>query len=197
MSVAKATKEQLGNAVHQNKALSQTGLLERLFSKLFQGLVYAQIWEDPVCDIKGLDLKPGARIVSITSGGCNMMSYLTTAPASILTVDLSPAHTALARLKLTAAQTLTQEQFYQFFGHANRPTNPALYRSHIALHLDATSRAYWEGRTLFRPRISMFARGFYQFGLLGRFLRAAHFVSRFGGLRFAPLFEAKTLEEQK
>jgi S-adenosylmethionine-diacylglycerol 3-amino-3-carboxypropyl transferase len=48
-----------------------------------------------------------------------------------------------------------------------------------------------------RRRISMFARGFHRFGILGRFLGAVHIVSWLGGLRYAPLLAARTLEEQR
>ena len=41
--------DRLGAAVQgrANSALSKEGLLERLFTFLFRGLVYPQIWEDP------------------------------------------------------------------------------------------------------------------------------------------------------
>ena len=45
------TTDIIGDAVYQNKALSREGGLERLFAMLFRGLVYPQIWEDPVCDM--------------------------------------------------------------------------------------------------------------------------------------------------
>jgi S-adenosylmethionine-diacylglycerol 3-amino-3-carboxypropyl transferase len=35
-----------------------------------------------------LDLGPGKRILTIASGGCNIMSYLTVVPAGISAVDL-------------------------------------------------------------------------------------------------------------
>ncbi|QHQ36628.1 DUF3419 family protein [Algicella marina] len=197
MSVAKATREQLGAAVHQNKALSRTGMLERMFSSLFQGLVYAQIWEDPDCDMEALEITPEKNLVSISSGGCNMMSYLSRSPASILVVDLSPAHVALARLKLKAAEVLTQEQFYDLFGHADRASNPALFDSHLAPELDETTRNYWQGRRVLARRINMFARGFYRYGVLGRFLTSAHWLAWLGGVKFDKLLAARTLEEQQ
>ena len=49
----RASREQLAVAVHQNGALSREGALERLFTFLFSGLVYPQIWEDPVVDMDG------------------------------------------------------------------------------------------------------------------------------------------------
>ncbi|PWR04024.1 DUF3419 domain-containing protein [Meridianimarinicoccus roseus] len=198
MSQTDLARQQLSGAVHQNRAFSRTGLQERAFSKLFQGLVYAQIWEDPVVDMDGLALEPGDNIVCIASGGCNMMSYLTRAPGSISAVDLSPAHVALNRLKIAAATALPDHAaFYDFFGHADRPGNPALYDRHIAPVLDAQSRAWWETRQgRLRRRIDMFAHGFYRFGALGRFITAMHAVSRIGGVDYAPLLAARTLEEQ-
>ncbi len=183
--------------MHQNSALNRTGLLERLFSRLFTGLVYPQIWEDPVVDMQALDLQPGAHLFCIASGGCNAMSYLTARPASVTAVDLSPAHVALGRLKVTAAQHLTQSDFLDFFGRGDRAENLALYDLLIAPHLDSVTRAYWDGRVMGRRRISMFARGFHRFGVLGRFLGAVHIVSRLGGLTYAPLLEARSLEEQR
>ena len=106
MTNAKTVADQLGGAVHQNVAMSRAGLGERAFSFLFRGLVYAQIWEDPVVDMKALGIGPQTNVVCIASGGCNMMSYLSASPASITAVDLSPAHVALGRLKLAAAQAL-------------------------------------------------------------------------------------------
>jgi S-adenosylmethionine-diacylglycerol 3-amino-3-carboxypropyl transferase len=198
MSQTDLARQQLSGAVHQNRAFSRTGLQERAFSKLFQGLVYAQIWEDPVVDMDGLALEPGDNIVCIASGGCNMMSYLTRAPGSISAVDLSPAHVALNRLKIAAATALPDHAaFYDFFGHADRPGNPALYDRHIAPVLDAQSRTWWETRQgRLRRRIDMFAHGFYRFGALGRFITAMHAVSRIGGVDYAPLLAARTLEEQ-
>ena len=81
MSDVLTVKEQLGAAVHQNAALSKTGLLERIFSNAFNGLVYPQIWEDPDVDMAALAIEPHHNLVCIASGGCNMMSYLTAGPA--------------------------------------------------------------------------------------------------------------------
>lgn len=189
---------QLGQAVHQNRALSMTGLLERGFSRLFQGLVYAQIWEDPEADMAALELEEGARIVCIASGGCNVMSYLTRRPAEIAAVDLSPAHAALLNLKCTAARHLPDHAaFFRFFGEADRPANIALYDKIIAPRLDPQSRAWWEGRALGRRRIGMFARGAYRYGLLGRFLGAVGLVARIARLDFDRFLASKSLEEQR
>ena len=96
----------LASAVHQNKRLSANGMSERLFTWLFKGLVYPQIWEDPEIDMKALAIRPDDRIVAIASGGCNILSYLTADPARVTAVDLNHAHVALTRLKLAAAREL-------------------------------------------------------------------------------------------
>jgi S-adenosylmethionine-diacylglycerol 3-amino-3-carboxypropyl transferase len=95
-----------------------------MFERLFRGLVYTQIWEDPEIDLEALALGPDCHVVAIASGGCNVLSYLTADPARITAVDLSLAHVALNRLKLTAACRLpTWQAFYRFFGAADDPAN--------------------------------------------------------------------------
>ena len=100
------TKDLLADAVHANKLASREGILERLFTLAFSGLVYPQIWEDPTVDMAALELGPGKRIITIASGGCNVMTYLLADPEEIIAVDLNPAHVALLELKLTAARHL-------------------------------------------------------------------------------------------
>lgn len=192
-------RQQISGAVHQNTALTKTGALERIFSNLFTGLVYAQIWEDPVVDMEALQLQPTDHLVCIASGGCNLMSYLSTGLAGISAVDLSPAHVALNRLKLTAVQTLPDyATFYDFLGHADRPDNVALYDKFIAPALDDASRAFWDSRQgRMRRRIEMFEKGFYRFGVLGRFIAAAHLVAGLGKVDFSPLLASKTMDEQR
>lgn len=198
MQHAHIVNEQLCNAVLQNPAHTRTGLQERLFSRLFRDLVYAQIWEDPVADMAALEIGPDANLVCIASGGCNVMSYLTAGPASITAVDLSPAHVALLRLKIAAAAHLdSHDDFYAFFGRADRASNLALYDRALKPHLDGETRAYWDGRPLGRRRISMLSRNFYRFGLLGRFIGGTHFAARLGRVDFGPLLAAKTLGEQR
>ncbi|MEM1129844.1 MAG: DUF3419 family protein [Pseudomonadota bacterium] len=199
MTDTDTVRQQLGGAVHQKGLLSRTGLQERLFSRLFTGLVYAQIWEDPVADAAGLGLGPEDDLVCIASGGCNLMSYLTWAPASVSAVDLSPAHVALVRLKLAAARSLPDDKaFYEFFGHANRKGNAALYDRYIAPALDPEARKYWETRqAIGGRRINMFTRGFYHYGALGRFISGMHLVSRMAGVKYDDFLHSKTLEDQR
>ena len=62
------TSSGLGSAVRRSKTLSKAGMLEWLFARAFSGLVYPQIWEDPVVDMAALQLKADDHVVAIASG---------------------------------------------------------------------------------------------------------------------------------
>jgi S-adenosylmethionine-diacylglycerol 3-amino-3-carboxypropyl transferase len=174
------------------------GILEWLFEAGFRGLVYPQIWEDPVVDLEAIEIEPLHHVVTIASGGCNVMSYLTANPARITAVDLSPAHVALLRLKIAAARHLpTWEEFYQFFGNASTTANIRLYDEYLKVHLDAQTRAYWERRTLFGQRLSAFKTGLYRKGLLGRFIAAGHGFAKIYGRNLEGLLSCQSLAEQR
>jgi S-adenosylmethionine-diacylglycerol 3-amino-3-carboxypropyl transferase len=198
-AVQRTTVMQLGGAVHRGKALSREGILERLFTLAFRGLVYPQIWEDPVVDMEALKLGPNDRMITIASGGCNALSYLIANPAHVTAIDLNGAHVALTRLKLAAARSMPDHAaFRRFFANANDRGNIALYQNHARPALDATSRAYWDSRNAMGcRRIAMFASGFYRHGLLGRFIGAGHLVAKLYGVDPRIMLTAKTREEQR
>lgn len=174
-------------------------LLERAFAFAFQGLVYAQIWEDPVADMAALEIPAGGRVVTIASGGCNALSYLTADPGQVIAIDLNTAHIALGRLKIAALRHLPgQVDFARFFAHADTAENIDAYRHHIRPHLDDTSRRYWEGRDMAgRRRIGGFARGVYKRGLLGGFIGTAHLVARLYRVDPREILAAQTMAEQR
>ncbi len=87
------------DAVYNTRPVTPKGVLDRLFAFWFKRFVYNQIWEDPRVDLAALRLTPSSRLVTIASGGCNVLNYLLADPASIVAVDLNPAHIALTRLK--------------------------------------------------------------------------------------------------
>jgi S-adenosylmethionine-diacylglycerol 3-amino-3-carboxypropyl transferase len=197
--VRRATAVGLGAAVHRHRPLSRAGALERLFTMAFRGLVYPQIWEDPVVDLAALELGPSDRVIAIASGGCNVLSYLTADPAEIVAVDLNGAHVALGKLKICALRCLPDyAAFRRFFAEAQSPANVAAYDALLRAELDPVSRAYWEGRDAFgRRRIEFFARNFYRYGLLGWFIGLGHAAARLHGVDPALILEAKSLAEQR
>lgn len=188
----------LAAAVHRYGAVSRKGLEERFFTWVFSGLVYPQIWEDPVVDLEAMALKPGERVAAIASGGCNVLSYVTSADVGVTAIDLNPAHVALNKLKLAAvAHVPDYATFARFFVSAADRETGRLYDEVLKPHLDPATRAYWEGRDMLgRRRIGYFRRGFYRQGLLGGFITLGHRVARLHGRNPAKLLTAETRAEQ-
>lgn len=189
----------LKNALLQHKALTRRGLSERLFGLLFSGLVYPQIWEDADVDLQGMELGPTHNLVTIGSGGCNMLAYLSRAPKSVDVVDLNPHHIALNRLKLAAFRHLpTHRDVVRMFAREHEASNSSSYDMFIAAKLDPQTRAYWERRGLTGSRrIEVLNRNIYRTGLLGRFIGAGHLLARLHGVNLAGLVKARSLREQR
>ena len=189
----------IDEAVVRTHADKKERLLDKAFALAFRGLVYAQIWEDPVIDMEALAIQPDNRIVTIASGGCNALSYLTADPARITAVDLNTAHVALNKLKFAALSHLPDyDALRSFFVEADNKANVKTYRTHLAPHLDEATRRYWEGRDLFgRKRIKGFSRGIYKSGLLGNFIGMAHLVAKAYRVDPRIILDAKTMEDQR
>ena len=87
-----------------------------MFTMWFKGFVYNQIWEDPRVDAEALGIGPESQLLTISSGGCNVLNYLIHRPKRIVAVDLNANHMALTRLKLAAIKHLPDyDSFYKFF----------------------------------------------------------------------------------
>lgn len=189
----------VGHAVHRNRMLSFDGVLERIFSLAFRGLVYPQIWEDPVVDMAAMEIKPHHHVVTIASGGCNVLSYLTASPARITAVDLNRTHVALTRLKLAGLASLPGwEEFYRFFGEADDRQNTRDYRRYLRPTIDGETRKYWEGRSLLgRKRVRHFQNNIYRKGLLGRFIGVGHVMAKLYGCDLKALLACRSVEQQR
>ena len=146
-----------------------------------------------------LEIPAGGRVVTIASGGCNALSYLTADPGQVIAVDLNTAHIALGRLKIAALRHLPEQpEFARFFAHADTRENLGAYHHYIRPHLDETSRRYWEGRDMAgRRRIGGFARGVYKRGLLGNFIGTAHLIARLYRVNPREILAAETMAEQR
>lgn len=189
----------LERAAHQRPATTGRGALERLFTLMFKGFVYNQIWEDPAVDLEALKLEPHHRLITIASGGCNVLNYLAAGPKEIIAVDLNPNHVALTRLKLQALEHLPDhDSFFRFFGIAKDKTNRRVFDNFLSARLDAETRRYWERRMpLHGRRINMFARNLYRYGLLGRFIGVLHTLAKLQGKRLPDILSASSVEEQR
>ncbi len=189
----------LKTALIQHKPLTAKGFSERLFGLLFSGLVYPQIWEDPAVDMAAMQIRPEHHIVTIASGGCNMLAYLSAQPERIDVVDLNPHHVALNRLKLAAFRHLPgHTDVVRFLARPDTATNIQAYDLFVAPKLDAATRAYWNTRGVTgRRRVSVFGRNVYRTGLLGRFITAGHLLARLHGVDPSEFANARSMREQR
>lgn len=183
------SSQPIANAVRNGRTTDETTIWDRIFGFWFRRLVYTQIWEDPEADLAALQLPLGSTIVTISSGGCNALSYLTAQPAQVYAVDLNHAHLALLKLKVAGARALSKySEFWQFFGEGASRSNARLYRERLRPMLDDDARAYWDRRNIIgRPRHAQFTNGFYRHGILGRVIGLAHLVARIAGIDLSAL----------
>jgi S-adenosylmethionine-diacylglycerol 3-amino-3-carboxypropyl transferase len=183
----------IADAVRNSRGQDESTIWDRLFAFWFRRLVYTQIWEDPEADLAALQLPLGSTIVTISSGGCNALSYLTAQPAQVYAVDLNEAHLSLLKLKLAGLRAFSDyAQFWQFFGEAASVSNSKLYRERLQPLLDADARAYWDRRNVLgRPRHAYFTDGFYRHGMLGRFIGLAHMLAKLARIDLTALLNGK------
>jgi len=94
-------------------------------------LKFAQVREDVRVELNLLDsMQPGARVLMIASGGCNVAALVASAQAaSIHAIDSNPAQLALSQLKLQLLYHASPRARLAIMGHR---TMPAMKR-HYAL----------------------------------------------------------------
>jgi S-adenosylmethionine-diacylglycerol 3-amino-3-carboxypropyl transferase len=184
----------IADAVRNSRDQGEATVWDSLFAFWFRRLVYTQIWEDPEADLAALQLPLASTIVTISSGGCNALSYLTAQPAQVYAVDLNEAHLSLLKLKLAGLRAFSNyADFWKFFGEGASPSNVELYRNRLWPMLDADARTYWDKRNVMgRARHAYFTNGFYRHGMLGRFIGFAHLVAKISRIDLAALLNGKT-----
>src|ERR1700761_4478257 len=182
----------IAEAVRNSEAQHESTIWDRIYAFWLRRLVYTQIWEDPEADLAALQLPLGSTIVTISSGGCNALSYLTAQPAQVYAVDPNEAHLALLKLKLAGIRAFPDyAEFWQFFGEASSPANAQLYRDRLRPLLDDEARAYWDKRNVIgRPRHAYFTDRFYRHGMMGRFIGLTHVVARLARIDLDALLTA-------
>jgi S-adenosylmethionine-diacylglycerol 3-amino-3-carboxypropyl transferase len=127
----------------------RTTLREKLYDAWFRRvhgrrLIYNTCWEDPRADRELLQLSPGARVLMITSAGCNALDYLLDDPAAIDCVDVNPKQNALLELKRAALLSLDHADLFRLFGEGTHPQFNALYRELLRPRLSPEAQAVWD-----------------------------------------------------
>jgi S-adenosylmethionine-diacylglycerol 3-amino-3-carboxypropyl transferase len=111
--------------------------------KVFQDILYAQCWEDPNLDRTAFNINEKDVIFSITSGGCNVLSFLIDNPGKIIALDLNPYQNYLLELKIAAFKMLNYFDMLKFVGVDPCPHRKNIY-DRIKVCLRPNARVYWD-----------------------------------------------------
>jgi len=114
--------------------------------KVFQDILYANCWEDPASDREALRIGPDDVVFSITSGGCNVLTFLLDNPRKIIALDYNPRQNHLLELKMAAIRVLPYDRLLEFLGvrpTENRRDSYGLVRP----WLSREAARFWDAKT--------------------------------------------------
>jgi S-adenosylmethionine-diacylglycerol 3-amino-3-carboxypropyl transferase len=114
-------------------------------AKVFRGVLYAQCWEDPQIDRQAFDLGPRDSLFSITSGGCNVLTFLVDNPGRVIALDLNPHQNQLLKLKMAAFACLSYPKVLEFLGCRESSSRFETY-ARLRKRLAEDARRFWDGR---------------------------------------------------
>lgn len=115
-------------------------------SKVFRDILYAQCWEDPEIDRIAFSIKPEDTVFSVTSGGCNALSFLIDDPKKVICLDHSRYQNFLLSLKMNAFKTLSYDELLEFLGVRKSDKRPELYET-IKQFLPEEEQLYWNSKS--------------------------------------------------
>lgn len=115
-------------------------------SKVFSNVLYSNCWEDPEIDLTAFRISEADTVFSITSGGCNVLAFLTCNPKKVIALDLNPFQNYLLELKMAAFRHLTYNDLLEFLG-VTESENRFLMYTRLRNSLSSDTLAFWEDNT--------------------------------------------------
>jgi S-adenosylmethionine-diacylglycerol 3-amino-3-carboxypropyl transferase len=109
----------------------------------FEGIRYAQLWEDADVLVAALATRPGATLVSICSAGDNALAMLTLDPARVVVVDLSAAQIECLKIRIAAFRTLDHAALLELMGSRPSTRRGALLNQVVGT-LPSASQSFWQ-----------------------------------------------------
>jgi len=173
--------------VHTKIGVVKEGTKPAVKKRLFKGVLYANCWEDPRLDRAALGIGQDDVVLSITSGGCNLLAFLLDDPRKVIALDVNPHQGYLLELKMAAFRTLSYRRTLEFFGVRPSSTRAACYRQRLRPCLSGAAARFWDGHT------REIARGIIHAGRYERYMRLLRrtVVAGFGKRRLIMrMFEA-------
>ncbi len=116
---------------------------KRKKNKVFEGILYAQCWEDPEIDRAAFNINSKDVVFTITSGGCNALTFLLDNPAKIIALDLNPHQNYLLELKIAAMKRLSYDEVLQLLGIRKSSLRIKLYNNSRNL-LSNSAQVFWD-----------------------------------------------------
>jgi betaine lipid synthase len=129
------------------------------FGKTF---IYNISWEDPELDKRHLGVGEGARVLTLTSGGCNSLEWLLEGAEQVTTTDINACQNFLLELKCAAVAQLEAEDVWKLLGEGRHERIRQLFERELRWHLSPPARDFW------RERLHYFDDGLYNHGGTGR-----------------------------
>ena len=155
-------------------------------------LLFGMSWEDPGSDRSALRIQPADTLVTISSGGCNTLSFLLENPAKIFAVDINRCQSHLLELKCAAVRRLDCDDLYRFLGLAPSKNRLEMFHA-LGKDLSKPALEFWQ------RRLTMIQEGVVHQGRYEKFLRHFRRLLRVvqGSRRIEGLFQCRSLDEQK
>ena len=122
--------------ITKNKAINSK-------KKVFNDILYSNCWEDPQLDREAFNITSDDVVFSITSGGCNVLTFLLDNPREIISLDLNPFQNYLLELKIAAFKRLTYNELLELLG-VKKSCNKILLYKRIRYELTDPAKMYWD-----------------------------------------------------
>jgi len=151
--------------VHTKIGVVKDGTKPAVKTKMFKDVLYANCWEDPQLDRAALGINKDDIVLSITSGGCNLLAFLLDDPRKVIALDVNPHQGYLLELKMAAFRMLSYRRNLEFFGVRPCSTRVESYRQRLRPCLSSDAARFWDGQ----PR--KIARGIIHAGRYERYMR--------------------------
>ena len=131
--------------VHTKIGVVKDGAKPAVREKMYADILYANCWEDPQLDRAAFGIAKDDVVFSITSGGCNVLTFLLDDPRQVIALDINPHQGYLLELKMAAFRTLPYEELLEFFGVRPCSARLRLYREKLRRELSADAARFWDG----------------------------------------------------
>ncbi len=111
--------------------------------KVFNDILYSNCWEDPQIDREAFSINSDDVVFSITSGGCNVLTFLLDNPRKVIALDYNPYQNYLLELKISAFKYLNYDTMLELLGVSESNRRIKLFNN-FKLNMSEGAQNYWE-----------------------------------------------------